>query len=124
VHDILAALTESIKTNKKGVSGDLPLVVGFAFVVKVGVLELRTNIESKRKFLMSINGFLILDGFKNFWSINSASALFDDCIANLADKNYEACGCVVVLRVVPDQEDGMHDWNERLGDVVKFFGGV
>jgi len=124
VHDILAAFTESIKTNKKGVSGDLPLVVGFAFVVKVGVLELRANIESKRKFLMSINGFLILDGFKNFWSINSASALFDDCIANLADKNYETCGCVVVLRVVPDQEDGMHDWNERLSDVVEFFGGV
>ena len=73
---------------------------------------------------MSINSFFILDGFENFWSINRASALFDDCVANLANENNETCGSVVVLRVVPDKQDGVHDWNEGLGNVIEFFGGV
>ena len=73
---------------------------------------------------MSINCFFILDSFENFGSINGASALFNDCVANLANENNETCGSVVVLRVVPDKEDCVHDWNEGLCDVIKFFGGV
>jgi len=40
VHNILAALGKGVKADKEGVCGDFPLVLGFSFVIKVGILEL------------------------------------------------------------------------------------
>ena len=46
MHDVMAAFAEGIKTHEKGVSGDLPLVLRLAFIVKVGLFEFGANIES------------------------------------------------------------------------------
>lgn len=54
VHDILAALSKGVKTNKESVGGDLPLVFGLALVVEIGVLELRADVKSEGKLLVSV----------------------------------------------------------------------
>lgn len=90
MHDVLAAFAEGIKTHKESVCGDLPLVLGLALVVKVGIFEFGANIESKGQFLVSIMRLLIFDGLKNLTAVDCGSALLDDSVANLSYQDDKA----------------------------------
>lgn len=73
---------------------------------------------------MSIHWIFVFDGLEYFGTVNSTTALLDDGIADLADQNDETSGCVVVLGVVPDKQDGVHDGHKHVGDVTQIFWAV
>ena len=58
--------------------------------------------------------FLIssFDESKDLFAIDLASALVDDGIADLSDQNNKSWWSVVILRVSPNQQNGVHHWNE------------
>jgi hypothetical protein len=58
VHDVLAAFTESIQTDKERVCGDFPLVLALSLVVKVSFLETGAHINAHGKTVMSFLGVL------------------------------------------------------------------
>jgi len=124
VHDVLASLGEGVKTHKESVGRDLPLVLGLALVFKVGILELRTDVEGLGQLLMGVMRLFILDGLKDLNAVDISAALFNDGIADLSDQYYEAGWRVIVLRVVPDQQDRVHNGYELLGHLKKFLRGV
>jgi hypothetical protein len=61
---------------------------------------------------VSILWLRFLDGLKNLLTINSRAALLNDSVADLSDEDDEAGRSIVVLGVVPDQQDGVHDGHE------------
>lgn len=73
---------------------------------------------------MSVRGILVLDGFKHFVAVNVVAALVDDSIADFTDKDNQAGWRVVVLRVGPDEQNGVHDGHEELNNLMEVFAGV
>ena len=73
---------------------------------------------------MRLKWVIILDRAKDLVTVDLLAALVDDGVADLADQHQEACGRVVVLGVGPDEEDGVHDGHEELGDIRQILGGV
>lgn len=73
---------------------------------------------------MGVLGLLILDRLEDLGSVDVGPALLDDGVADLADEDDQAGGSVVVLGVVPDEEDGVHDGHELLSNVGELLGGV
>jgi hypothetical protein len=65
-------------------------------------------------------GLLVLDGLKDFVTINGGAALLDNSIADLADKDHKTGWGIVVLRVVPDKKDSVHNGDENLSNFGKF----
>jgi len=61
---------------------------------------------------VSILWLRFLDGLKNLLTINSRAALLNDSVADLSDEDDEAGRSIVVLGVVPDQQDSVHDGHE------------
>ena len=61
---------------------------------------------------MGILWLRFLNGLKDLLTINSRAALLNNSIADLSDENNEAGRSIVVLGVVPDQQDGVHDGHE------------
>ena len=66
--------------------------------------------------LFSLTSF---DKAEDLTTTDFVSALLDDSIANLSDENNESRWSVVVLRILPNQHDGVHDWDEEFGDIDK-----
>jgi hypothetical protein len=99
------------------------LVLGLSLVVKVSVLELRADFKSKGKFAVSIGSVIVLDGVEHLLSINEVLALCDNSVADFTNEYDEAGGGVVVVRVLPDKEDSVHDGHEQLGNFGKLKGG-
>lgn len=50
-------------------------------------------------------------------SINVSSASVDNGIADLSNEYYKSGWSIVVLRVSPDQEDGVHSWLKHINEV-------
>ena len=73
---------------------------------------------------MRLKWVIILDRAKDLVTVDLLAALVDDGVADLADQHQEACGRVVVLGVGPDEEDGVHDGHEELGDIGQVLRGV
>lgn len=121
VHDVLAALGEGVKTHKQGIGGDLPLVLRLAFVLKVGVLEFGADVESKRQLLVRIEGLFVLDGLEDLAAVNSGATLLNDRVADLSDEHHKSRGRVVILRVVPDEQNGVHNGHEVLSHLREVF---
>jgi hypothetical protein len=63
--------------------------------------------------------FLVLNWFEHFVAIDSWPALLDNCVADLSDKHNKSRRCVVVLRVVPDQKNCVHDWDKLVCNLGK-----
>jgi len=100
------------------------LVLGLSLVVKVSILELVAHINAKRKFVMSFWDLITFDEGKHFLSIDLAAASFDDSVADLSYENHKSRRSVVVLRVGPNKQNSMHNWNEQLSNVVQLLGWI
>ena len=90
MHDVLASLKEAIKSDKQSVRGDLPLVLGLSLVVKVGILELVANINSKSEAFVSLDSVQCFDKSKDLWSVHLIIALSDDGVTDLSDQHYKS----------------------------------
>jgi len=119
VHDVHAALGECVETHEESIGGDLPLVLGLGLVVEVGVLELGADVEGKSEFAVGISSVVILDGVEHLLAINEVLALGNDSIADFADKHNKAGRSVIVVRVLPDKEDSVHDRHEKVSNFGK-----
>lgn len=117
--DVLASLGEGVKTHEKGVGGDLPLILGLGLVLEVGILELRADVESQNQFLVSLHWLFTLNESEDLGTIDVVAASIDDGIADLSDQHDQSRWSVVVLRVSPDQPDGVHDWDEQISGKCK-----
>ena len=124
LHNVLAPLSEGIKADKEGARSDLPGVLGLGLVVVVGDLELGAEVPASGELAVSITWVFVLDCTENLVTVDLLAALEDDGVANLSDEDQEACWGVVVLRVGPDEEDGVHDGDEELRDFSKVERGV
>jgi hypothetical protein len=118
VPNVLASLRKGVQSHEESVGGDLPGVLGLGFVLKVGFLELGAHIMGQLQLVVSLLWLLSLDVAEDLLTVDRKSAGSDDCVADLSDEHNKSGGSVVVLRVVPDQEDGVHDWDEELRDLV------
>jgi hypothetical protein len=123
VHDVHAAFREGVKTNEESVGGDLPLVLRLGLVVEVGVLELGADLKSKGKLAVGVSGVIVLDGIEDLLSINEVLALSDNSIADFTDENNEAGRSVVVVGVLPNEQDSVHDRHKQVGNLGQLKGG-
>jgi G:T/U-mismatch repair DNA glycosylase len=62
----------------------------------------------------------VLDGGDDSLTVNEVAGRLDNSIANLSDENDKSRWSVVVLRVVPDEQDVVHDRYEVLNDLSYF----
>ena len=108
-----------VKSNEKGVGRDLPLALGIGLVLEVGILELGADVQSQDEFLMCLDWLLTLDESEDLWAINVGAASVDDGIADFTDKYHKSRWSIVVIRIVPNQLDSVHDWNEQVNSVRK-----
>jgi len=123
VHDVHAALGEGVETHKESVGSDFPLVLGLGLVVEVGILELGADVEGKSEFAVGISSVVILDGVENLLAINEVLALSNNSIADFADEHNKAGRSVVVVGVLPDQKDSVHDGHEEVSNFGELEGG-
>jgi hypothetical protein len=54
----------------------------------------------------------LFDESKDLWPIHLKVALGDDGVADFSNQNNKSGWSVVVLRVSPNEQDGVHNWNE------------
>mmetsp|Transcript_20734 Transcript_20734/g.31851 ORF Transcript_20734/g.31851 Transcript_20734/m.31851 type:complete len:572 (-) Transcript_20734:732-2447(-) len=120
VHDVLAALREGVQAHEQSVGGDLPLVLGLGLVLEVGVLELGAHVESQHQLVVGLLGLISLDVHEDLLAVNGVAASVDDGVADFSDQHHQAGRRVVVLRVGPDEQDGVHDGHEQVGGVLQF----
>jgi len=83
-------------------------------VLKVGVLELGTDIEGDSELVVSLLRLLSLDKVEDGKAVDCISASDDDGVADFSDKDDKSGWGVVVLRVLPDKQDRLHDWSEEI----------
>jgi hypothetical protein len=124
VHDVLASLREGVKSHEESVGGDFPLVLSLGLVFKVSIFEFGAHVQSENELIMSFLWLLSLDETKDLLTIDVLVASGNDRVANLTDENNKPGWGVVVLRVGPDEEDGVHDWDEEFNYVLKLIGWV
>jgi hypothetical protein len=124
VHDVLAPFGEGVQSHEESVGGDFPLVLSLGFVFKVSILELGAHVQGENELVMSLLWLLTLDEAEDLLTIDVLVASGNDRVANLTDENDEPGWRVVVLRVGPDKEDGVHDWDEEFNYVLKLIGWV
>jgi len=79
------------------------LSLGLLLVLKVGILELSTDIESNGELVMSLLFVASLDQVKDGKAVDGLFASDNDGIADFSDENNESGWGVVVLRVLPDE---------------------
>lgn len=86
------------------------MTLGFLLVFKVGILELCADVKSNSELIMSLLWLFGLDQIKDGKSIDGISASDDDGVADLSDQDNKPGWSVVVLGVLPNQQNGLHDW--------------
>jgi hypothetical protein len=119
VHDVLASLGERIKSHEQGVGGDLPLVLGPLLILVVGILELGANVQSKSELVIGDLWLIRIDKSEDGWSIDGSTASVDNGIADLSDQDNKSSWGVVMLRVGPDEQNGVHDWDEKVNHIIQ-----
>lgn len=124
MHDVLAPLGEGVQSHEESIGGDFPLVLSLGFVFKVSVFELGADVQGEDELVMGLLWLLSLDEAKDLLTIDLLVASVDDRVANLTDENNKPGWRVVVLRIGPDKEDGVHDWDEEVNNVLKLVGWV
>lgn len=124
MHDVLASLGERIKSHEQGVGGDLPLVLGLLLVLVVSILELGANVQSESELVISDLWLIGLDESEDGWSIDGSTASVDDGVTDLSDQDNKSSWGVVMLRVGPDEQNGVHDWNEKVNHLIQLLSGI
>jgi hypothetical protein len=112
MQDILASFQKGIKSDKESIGGNFPLVLSLSFVIKVGVFELKAYVNNKGKLLVGFFIIFCFDERENLFSTDLSSALVDNGIAYLSDQHNKSRGSVVELRVSPNKQNGVHNWDE------------
>lgn len=124
MHNVLAPLGEGVQSHEESVGGDFPLVLSLGFVFKVSIFEFGAHVQGEDELVMSLFWLFTLDEAKDLLTIDVLVASGNDRVANLTDENYEPGRRVVVLRIGPDEEDGVHDWHKELNYLLKVIGWV
>jgi len=88
----------------------------------VSFLELGTRVKSLLKLVVSGVDILAGDQGENLVLVNERLASVDDGVGDLSDEDNKSGRSVVVLRVGPDQQDGMHDGHEQVRDLSQVLG--
>ena len=100
------------------------MVLGLLLVLIVGILELCTDIQRVGKLIIGSLWLVCSDESKDGWSIDGSSASINDGVADLSDQNNQSSRGVVVLRVRPDQQDSMHDWDKKVNHLIELLSSV
>lgn len=100
------------------------MVLGLLLVLIVGILELGADIQSEGELIIGSLWLIGSDESEDGWSIDGSSASVDDGVADLSDQNNQSSWGVVVLRVGPDQQDSMHDWDEKVNHLIELLSSV
>ena len=111
--DIVAPLEEVIEAHEQRVRCQLPGALRFCLVEEVGVLELCADIDGGLQLIGGIPR-VIIQQREDQRSRNILPRLLDNRVAYLPDQDNEPRRRLVVLAVVPDQQDQMHDREEEL----------
>lgn len=115
----MASLLEGIESHEQSVRGDLPLASDLALVLMVSLLELSASVQSSLQFVVSFLRLFTLDEGEDFLTIDKVLASVNNGIADLSDEYDKSRWSVVVLGVGPDQENGVHDWDEQFLDIAE-----
>jgi hypothetical protein len=83
-------------------------------VLKVGVFEFSADIEGNSELIMSLLWLFGLDQIEDGEAVDGVSASDDDGVADLSDQHNKPGWGVVVLRVLPDQQNCLHDGCEEV----------
>jgi hypothetical protein len=89
------------------------LVLSEAFVLEVGVLELGADVDGGLELMGSIDWFLLKE-CEDLGTRDVFSGLLDDGIADLSNEDNQSGWGVVVLGVLPDQENSVHNRNKEV----------
>ena len=95
------------------------MVLGLSFVLKVGILELVADINASLEDLGSLTLFKSFDEIEDLLTVDFVAADSNNGIADLSDENNKSGWSVVVLRVGPNKQDGLHNWLKELSDVFE-----
>lgn len=68
---------------------------------------------------MSLSSLFALDHTDNLFAAHISHSSCDNGVADLSDEDNELAGCVVVLRVLPDKKNQVHDRDEDLWELCK-----
>lgn len=120
MHNVVASFGERVKSDKESIGCDFPCVICLCFVFEVSFLELGANVNGTHEFFMGFLGLFVLDESEDHFSIDEFAGLGDNSIANFSDENNKSAGSVVVLRVVPDEENDMHYGYEEVWELIEF----
>ena len=88
-------------------------------MIIVGLLKLGTEIHAHSELIVSITRVFALDCAEDTLRADLIATLLDYGVANLADEHKQAGWCVVVLRVGPNQQNGVHDGDKALSNFWK-----
>jgi hypothetical protein len=83
-------------------------------VLKVGVLELGADIKGNSELVVSLLCVVSLDEVENSKAVDGISAPDDDGVADFSDQDDESGWGIVVLRILPDKQDCLHDWCKEI----------
>jgi hypothetical protein len=100
------------------------LILRLLFVDEVSLLEFDADIKDKSELIKSFLWLLVLDVSKDLLSINIGRASLYDSIADFLDQDNKSGWSVVMLRVVPDQKDCVHNWKECIRAVFQVLRGI
>jgi hypothetical protein len=71
---------------------------------------------------VSFGDVVRLDKTEDLFCLNAIPTLVNDGIADLSYQDNQARWSVIVLRVSPDEHNGMHDGDKQVGDIYKVLG--
>ena len=95
------------------------MVLGLSFVLKVSILELVADVNASLEDLGCLRPFESFDEIEDLLTVDFIAADSNNGIADLSDENNKSRWSVVVLRVGPNKQDSVHNWNEDLSDVFE-----
>lgn len=86
-------------------------------MVIVDLLKLGAELHAHSQLSVRLERIVVLDRAEDLITVDLLAALVDEGVADLTDEYEQASWGVVMLRVSPDKQDGVHDGHEVLGDL-------
>ena len=121
---VVHALEEGVEPHEERVVLDAPRVLravghGHLLVAEVDALEVAADAQQVAQAAHGGRGLLVRDELEDLLARQVLARLDDDGVAHLADHDHEARGRVVEVRVLPDEQQHVHDGPEDLGQVLE-----
>lgn len=121
IKNIMTSFKEVIKSNKKSICSQLPLSFSKAFVFEIGIFKLSADINCDLEFFRSLC-WVTFQKIEDGCTRNKFSCLLNNCVTDFPNQNDQSCWRVVIFGVLPDQKNGMHDWNKEEMELGKILG--